>query len=120
MLTAQTANSRLDKVRRDARSVFSLSRHREYTHLLRMLDVRPDDRVLDLGSGDGFWTARFATQCRRVVGIEPDLQLLALSERLHRAPNVTYVRGVAEGLPFRSAAFDKVVSVSCLEHFRDP
>jgi len=108
------------KVSRAARSLFSLNRRREYTHLLRMLDVRPGDRVLDVGSGDGFWTSRLAARCRAVTGLEPDGELLALSTRLYRTPNVAYVRGVAETLPFASGSFDKVVSVSCLEHFRDP
>jgi SAM-dependent methyltransferase len=110
----------LEKIGRVARSVLSLNRHREYTNLMRMLRLRPSDRVLDVGSGDGFWTVRFASQCARVVGLEPDEQLLGMARRLHTAPNLTYVRGVAEAMPFDSGRFDKVVSVSCLEHFRDP
>jgi SAM-dependent methyltransferase len=85
-----------------------------------MLDVRPSDRILDVGSGDGFWTARFASHCRQIVGVEPDDTLRRLAARLHRSNNLSYVSGVAESLPFPSAAFDKVVSVSCLEHFQDP
>jgi len=108
------------KVGRAARSVFSLNRTREYKHLMRMLDVRADDSCLDVGSGDGFWTSRLAARCRRVTGLEPDPELLELSRRLYHAANVRYVEGVAETLPFRSGTFDKVVSVSCLEHFRDP
>ncbi len=110
----------LEKVGRVARSVLSLNRHREYTHLSRMLGLRSSDRVLDVGSGDGFWTARFAPHCARIVGLEPDDRLLGMATRLHQAPNVTYVRGVAEALPFETGSFDKVVSVSCLEHFGDP
>jgi len=34
--------------------------------------------------------------------------------------NVTYVFGTAESLPFEDQTFDKVLSVSCLEHFADP
>lgn len=110
----------MEKIARIARSVFSLNRHREYRHLLRMLRVRPSDRVLDVGSGDGFWTVRFAAHCAHVVGLEPDTRLLGMATRLHAAPAVTYVRGVAEALPFATGTFDKVVSVSCLEHFADP
>jgi SAM-dependent methyltransferase len=38
----------------------------------------------------------------------------------HTRHNLEYVHGVAETLPFPDGAFDKVVSVSCLEHFADP
>jgi len=110
----------LEKVGRVARSVLSLNRRREFAHLSRMLSLRASDRVLDVGSGDGFWTARFAPHCARIVGLEPDDQLLGMAKRLHRAPNLTYVRGVAEAMPFETGSFDKVVSVSCLEHFRNP
>src|SRR5262249_41089171 len=61
------------------RSLLSLNRGREYRNLLRMLRIRPDDAVLDVGSGDGFWTSRFADHCGQMVGIEPDQRMLALA-----------------------------------------
>jgi ubiquinone/menaquinone biosynthesis C-methylase UbiE len=78
------------------------------------------DTVLDAGSGDGFWTAHFATHCAHITGLEPDRQILRYTRSLHQPPNITYVCGVAESLPFPNNTFDKVVSVSCLEHFADP
>jgi ubiquinone/menaquinone biosynthesis C-methylase UbiE len=109
--------SRLDRF---SRSLFTLNRDREYTSLKRMLALRPTDHVLDVGSGDGFWTARFATHCAKVTGLEPDERMLALAGKLYQRSNVEYVRGSAESIPYPNAAFDKVVSVSCLEHFADP
>ena len=46
--------------------------------------------------------------------------MLRYARTLHQRSNVVYVRGVAESLPFPNSTFDKVVSVSCLEHFADP
>jgi hypothetical protein len=37
--------------------LFSLNRDREYSTLCRMLALHPGDALLDLGSGDGFWSA---------------------------------------------------------------
>src|SRR6266545_3264494 len=109
--------ARIDRV---SRSFLTLNRDREYTTLKQMLALRATDTVLDVGSGDGFWTARFAKHCTRVIGLEPDEQTLGYARTLHNRPNVLYVRGAAESLPFPDSTFDKVVSVSCLEHFANP
>jgi ubiquinone/menaquinone biosynthesis C-methylase UbiE len=85
-----------------------------------MLALRPSDHLLDVGSGDGFWTASFSTHAARVTGLEPDERMLNLARRLYQRPNVEYVQGSAESIPYPSNTFDKVVSVSCLEHFANP
>ena len=107
------------KLDRAARSVFTLNRDREYSALSRMLELHSSNHLLDVGSGDGFWTVRFAKNCAYVTGLEPDEQTLEYARAWHNRPNVMYVRGVAESLPF-PCTFDKVVSVSSLEHFADP
>lgn len=108
------------RLSRAARSVFTLNRREEYRGLLAMLGLAPSSAVLDIGSGDGFWTVRFARRAARVVGLDPDASMLDAARRWHGRPNVEYVEGVAEDLPFPDASFDRVVSVSCLEHFADP
>jgi ubiquinone/menaquinone biosynthesis C-methylase UbiE len=108
------------RMARMSRSLLTLNRDREYTILKQMLALSTTDTVLDAGSGDGFWTARFATYCAHITGLEPDEHTLAYARTLHQRPNVVYVCGVAESLPFPNSTFDKVVSISCLEHFADP
>jgi ubiquinone/menaquinone biosynthesis C-methylase UbiE len=105
---------------RMSRSLLTLNRDREYTTLKHMLALSTTDTVLDAGSGDGFWTACFATHCAHIIGLEPDEHTLEYARTLHQRPNIVYVYGVAESLPFPDSTFDKVVSVSCLEHFSDP
>jgi ubiquinone/menaquinone biosynthesis C-methylase UbiE len=112
--------SSIARINRMSRSLFTLNRDREYKILKRMLELRPTDHVLDVGSGDGFWTARFATRCARIIGLEPDERMLGLAQTLYQRSNVEYVRGSAESIPYPTSSFDKVVSVSCLEHFADP
>ncbi len=108
------------KINRIVRNVFTLNRDREYSILVKMLDLRPTDRLLDVGSGDGFWTARFAKHCKEVVGLEPDSQLMDYALGLHHPSNVSYMKGVSESLPFEDCTFEKVVGISTLEHFSDP
>lgn len=108
------------RISRSARSRLTLNRDREYALLVQRLDLQPTDTLLDVGSGDGFWTARLARHCAHVSGLEPDPQGLAYAEALHRCANVTYVQGTAEALPFSDATFDKAVSISSFEHFEEP
>jgi ubiquinone/menaquinone biosynthesis C-methylase UbiE len=109
-----------ERVSRDIRSLVGLNRRREFATLSRMLELEPSDLLLDVGSGDGFWTVRFARRVAQVTAIEPDDALIGHARRLHERANVRYEQGVGESLPFAGATFDKVVSVSSLEHFRDP
>lgn len=108
------------RIDRMGRSLLTLNRDREYKLLKQMLELRATDRVLDVGSGDGFWTACFSSHCAHITGLEPGEHALEYARTLYQRPNVEYVRGNAESLPYPSSTFDKVVSVSCLEHFNDP
>jgi ubiquinone/menaquinone biosynthesis C-methylase UbiE len=110
----------LARFARVSRSLLTLNRDREYRTLKGMLALSATDTVLDAGSGDGFWTKRLASHCGRITGVEPAQEALRYARLLHSRLNVAYVRGVAESLPFPNDTFDKVVSISCLEHFADP
>jgi len=100
------------------KSVCSLNRRREFDELLRRIAPSKQDILLDIGSGDGYWTSYFAQYAGRTVGLEPDPAALNLARRLH-GHGITFQQGFAEELPFDDSSFDCVVSVSCFEHFRD-
>ena len=110
----------LSRVAQAGKSLLTLNRDREYSILAAMLALRATDIVLDAGSGDGFWTMRLAKKCARITGLEPDHKTLNFARMLHRRCNLTYVCGLGEALPFPDHSFDKIVSISCLEHFADP
>jgi ubiquinone/menaquinone biosynthesis C-methylase UbiE len=110
----------VQRVGRDVRSLLSLNRKREFDTLCTMLELARMDSLLDVGSGDGFWTVRLARRVAHVTGVEPDDALIGRARRLHNRTNVSYEEGVAESLPFADGTFDKVVSVSSVEHFSDP
>src|SRR6266852_8232690 len=92
----------------DARSIFTLNRDREWNTVCSTLAICPSDSLLDVGSGDGFWTVRFAKRCARVTGLDPDKPLVQCARTVHSRSNVSYVAGAAEALPFPEAAFDKL------------
>jgi ubiquinone/menaquinone biosynthesis C-methylase UbiE len=63
--------------------------------------------VLDVGCGTGFHLPRFASEARRVYGVEPHPALLRLAARRTRSlTNVTLVGGTAQALPLPDASVD--------------
>lgn len=65
-------------------------------------------RVLDVGCGEGRFCRMLGNDAGEVVGIDPTPALIATART--RDPGGTYLRAVAERLPFASDTFDLVVS----------
>lgn len=109
--------SMLNRLNAAIRSYCSFNRNREFALLCRRADESSRGALLDLGSGDGFWTERFARRFAASYGLDPDPEALRRAQKLH-GTRTHYVHGFAENLCFENEAFDCVVSVSCFEHFR--
>lgn len=79
----------------------------------RLLDLRPGDRVLEVGCGRGHLTKRLAERGVDITGIDanPNASHVSGSER------VVYMR--AEALEFDDGVFDSVVGVHSIEHIPD-
>ena len=82
---------------------------------LATLDLRGDERVLDVGCGDGRVTAELAARVPRgaVVGVDPSPRMLEVARTRIATPNLSFETGTAETLPYR-AEFDVVVSFNAL------
>lgn len=85
-------------------------------HYFHYADLKPGERVLDLGSGSGmdsFVAARSVGSTGEVVGVDmTDAQRLK-AERLrdaHGFTNVRFVKGYIEELPVEDESFDAVIS----------
>lgn len=110
----------IQKISRVAKSLLSLNRKDEFNHLRKMLFINPNDTILDVGSGDGFWSTYIAKESNIVIGLEPDCEMMEYARNLHDRPNLHYLRGTAENIPLADKIFDKIISISCLEHFENP
>jgi SAM-dependent methyltransferase len=91
-----------------------------------LLDVQPDDRVLELGFGPGIAieaTARRATR-GLVVGVDHSEVMVRQATRRNRAAvragRVDLRLGSAEELPAFDAPFDKILAVNSLMFWDDP
>jgi len=92
----------------------------------RFLDLRPTDRVLDVGCGVGEFTLLAARSAHLAVGLDAAPTAIAAAreaaERLGVA-NVEWIEGSAYELAERVAArapFDKIICFDLLEHLSDP
>jgi ubiquinone/menaquinone biosynthesis C-methylase UbiE len=85
----------------------------EAAHLVRFAGVRPDDRVLDVGTGSGLVAIVAAQQGAHATGIDPTPALLAKAKdnaALAGCRDIAWLEGAAESLPFPDASFDVVLS----------
>tara|TARA_Y100001958_G_scaffold160115_1_gene166512 strand:- start:10368 stop:11078 length:711 start_codon:yes stop_codon:yes gene_type:complete len=102
------------------RSVISLNRKDEFKFILKYLNLNYQDSLLDVGSGDGYWTYKFANNCEEVIGVDPSNDLLALAKKHYKKENLSFEYGSAEQLPYDNESFSKITSVSTIEHFENP
>jgi ubiquinone/menaquinone biosynthesis C-methylase UbiE len=86
---------------------------------IEFLNVEPNTRVLEVGSGLGILAAEVAAAAAgvRVVGLEYSADQIAAAAR---SPAVEHVQGDAHELPFEPASFDLVYARYLLEHVADP
>jgi ubiquinone/menaquinone biosynthesis C-methylase UbiE len=83
----------------------------ETAHLLRVGDFQ-GKRVLEVGSGDGRLTWRYAATAHRVVGIDVDrdaLRIAHIERPSDLADQALFVEATSVGLPFHKGTFDMAV-----------
>jgi SAM-dependent methyltransferase len=92
--------------------------------ILRSLEIdaigsrlRPDDELLDVGTGNAFGAIRWAAQCRRVVALDYSNGMVAAAREAVRVSgrvNVEVQRGDVLDLSSHAGAFSAVSCVRCL------
>jgi SAM-dependent methyltransferase len=82
--------------------------------LLDAAGVGPGLRVLDVGSGPGYVTARAAQRGAQVIGVDLAEAMVRLARQLH--PGLYFEVGDAQILAFPTGSFDAVVGNFALQH----
>jgi SAM-dependent methyltransferase len=90
--------------------------------LMELLKTRanPTARLLEVGSGSGriLSSIRAADPAIQLTGIDLSLEQTELAQSTH--PDIEFVCGNGESLPFADASFDYVIFFDYLEHIERP
>jgi ubiquinone/menaquinone biosynthesis C-methylase UbiE len=99
-----------------------LGKQAEYDHaILRLLELKEGDRVLDLGCGTGVLTRMIADRLDPEkgglsMGIDAAAQMIKVARKKRETPACRFETAAAENLPFESDSFDSIVSSLFFHH----
>ena len=91
---------------------------REAGLMLELMQPDRGERLLDVGCGTGWFSARFAEAGLQVTGLDPDRSALGFAAQ--RYPTIRWIEGRGEQLPFDAGTFDHVAAVTSLCFVEDP
>lgn len=83
-----------------------------------LLAQQPNARLIDLGGGTGALAAVFASDGVTALVLEPNARKVAYGRRRH--PQVQFLEGRAEGIPFPDASFELATAMLSLHHMEYP
>ena len=86
--------------------------------LLASTGLKEGDRVLDVGCGGGYVAAAAGDSGAEVVGADISAAQIDLATKSY--PNIQFIEGDAEDLPFPDAGFDVVLNAFGFPHLADP
>ena len=94
-----------------------------YAKVARLLDLQPEDEVLDVACGSGVFLQRYASHVRAIAGLDHSEMQIEMARRRNRARiaagTAEIVRGDSAALPWENDRFS-AVTCNCLGCFAEP
>jgi|SRR3990167_7217995 len=88
-------------------------------NVLRLLEIKPGKKVLDLACGQGFFSREFFKLGAVVTGVDLSRNLIALAEK-HSPKGIKFVVSYADKLGFLdNGSIDAVVCVSAIQNMKN-
>jgi ubiquinone/menaquinone biosynthesis C-methylase UbiE len=97
---------------------FIYGRYQLFEEIDRVLERLPSgSRVLDLGCGTGHFADYIRRSGHKVVGLDPSTKMLAFARA--NFPEIEFIEGYSNDLPFEADYFDCIVSIEVLRYLND-
>ncbi len=88
-------------------------------NLLRLLDIKKDEMILDLACGQGFFAREFYKKGARIIGSDISKELIALA-RKNSPKDIRFAVASANNLNFLSAeSVDKITVIMSIQNIED-
>jgi len=84
------------------------------TEIVALLDPAINDKILDLGCGDGVLTKRISQKCKNIIGIDSSANMIAAAKNLGIDARVTSGQDLVNTPDLQQGDFDKVFSNAAL------
>jgi len=83
-------------------------------NIIKFLKPGKDDAVLDVGCGPGTWSKIIAKHAKKVVGIDVSPSMIETAKK--NCKNCIFKVAPGENIPYKDAAFTKILSVRAIEY----
>lgn len=87
-------------------------------NLLRLMDLKKGERMLDVACGQGFFTREFAKTGVVLTGVDISKELIDIAKK--KSPKeISFFVSKADKLPFEDATFDKVSIILAIQNIEN-
>ena len=117
--------SRREFFDREARGWNDRSHQRDEPEIRRLVngfDLRPDDRVLDVGTGNGIllrYLSQRVTGSGEVLALDFSWKMISEAARIEGRAKVRFINASVEALPLRDQTVDCITCVATFAHLCD-
>ncbi len=99
--------------------------HRDfYSNTARVLDLKQDDRLLEIGFGSGYFIKNYASHVARVAGVDLSEDMVSLAGRVNKGlvqSSIAEFRvGDVSSLPYDDCEFTVVVGIETFFFWQEP
>lgn len=99
--------------------------HRDfYSNTAKVLDLKPDDRLLEIGFGSGYFIKDYASHVARVAGVDLSEDMVSLAggvnKGLVQSGRAEFRLGDVSSLPYSDCEFSAVVGIETFFFWQEP
>lgn len=87
-------------------------------HICLLLNLKPNDVLLDLCCGNGLLTNRFTPYCKSITGIDFSNELIKTANKVYQKKNLKFIEGDITNLShLTNTKFDKILLYFSFQYF---